>query len=245
MRRFAVGSAVLLLVTALACTQEKPADVADDLTTTAVQADEIVYKVVYTFGLSGPLAPAARSTLTLSQRPPNNLRSIETVTPTVDDETQTSRAWYAERGGESYACAEYAEGTQCRAGASLAGTFGLTDVDQMLLLLRTPDAFSSVERIARARVAGESATCYRAVPPKPTPVPLRSPQPRFIPEAHSFDFCFAEDGILLRARRTITGEVPEDVEREGRREALLEAQSVTRTVDPADLRLPGQIDGGD
>jgi hypothetical protein len=57
------------------------------------------------------------------------------------------------------------------------------------------------------------------------------------PERFRYELCYADDGILLRGRRTVL----EDVESGGQREVLVEAVSISRVVQPGELRLPGPL----
>lgn len=226
------------------CTSGPDTDAATELHRLALSSDELVYEARYSFGFSGPLAPAVRYTLTVAQEPPADLRSVETVTPAAEGEgTLEITSWRATQDGEHYACAEYAEGVRCKKNVLPVDAFGLRIPDDMISLARTLDAFERVERSGSERIAGERGRCFQAFGgPEPGPqTPQPSPAPRFEPEGYTYDYCYASDGILLLARRTISGEIPEDIEREQRREAVLEALAVSRSVDPSDLRLPGPV----
>lgn len=217
-------------------------DAAEELTEIATSADGMGYKATYRFGISGELAPAVETVMEIVQEPPQSLRRIQATTLDADGGRVTVSQWLIDREEGSFACADYADGVKCVSRPAPTGVFGYAQVDEMLRAVRDPENFRAVERTDRVRIAGEEGTCFMAAPQPATPAPVRSPQPRFTPTVYRFEFCYTPDGILLRARRRIVGDVPEDLR--GRTEATLEATAVSRSVGPEDLRMPGPVDDG-
>ncbi len=242
MRRM-LGILVGLAVLAGACTiGEEEGEASEELTEIATSADGMGYKATYRFGLSGELAPAVETVMEVVQQPPQSVRRIDAATLDADGERITVSQWLVDLDDGSFACADYDDGVRCVPRPAPTGVFGYAQVDEMLRAVRDPENFRAVERTDRVRIAGEEGTCFMAAPQPATPAPIRSPQPRFIPTTYRFEFCYTTDGILLRARRRIVGDVPDDLL--GRTEATLEATSVSREVGPEDLRLPGPVDEG-
>jgi hypothetical protein len=236
------AAALIVALASSACIGggDDPREAAEELAAIAASADIAEYKATYRFEISGELAPAVRYELEVVQLPPTSFRHVETTTVGAEGEEITIPSWRIQNADGFFACARYEEGVRCIEQPALVGMFGLTSVDDVFDRVRDPQAFEEVEELEGARrVAGERARCFRAVPAPATPPPIRSPQPRFTPETFTFELCYASDGILLWAKRTITGEIPANLE--GRTENVLEATSLERAVSPEDVALPGPV----
>lgn len=216
----------------------------------ATAADDLAYEAAYRYVLTGPLAEGISYELRIAQNPPVSLRMVESTTSTPEGGEQTVRQWLVQRSDVNYACSRYSVGVRCVRTGSPVGLFDLRQVDEIFAKARTPGGFDEVEELPSETIAGERGECFRAVPEAATPPPERTPQPRFTPTRFVIEICYSSDGVLLRARRTITGgvnedseetAVPEDLTEEGRTEALLEATEVSREVSSSDVELPGPV----
>lgn len=257
MRRLAAAALALLLVGS-ACIfggddaedGQAPTEAAVRLAELATAADDLAYEAAYRYVLSGPLAEGISYELRIAQSPPVSLRMVESTTSTAEGGEQTVRQWLVQSADANYACSRYSVGIRCVRTGRPVGLFDLTQVDETFAKARTPGGFEEVEELENETIAGERGACFRAVPEPETAPAEGTPQPRFTPTRFVVELCYTADGVLLRARRTVTGgvdedaeeiEVPEDLEEEGRTEALLEATEVSREVDASDVELPGPI----
>lgn len=256
MRRLAIG-VLALLVVGSACIfggdsedGEGSDGTAARLVELATAADDLAYEAAYRYVLSGPLAEGISYELRIAQSPPVSLRMAESTTSTAEGGEQTVRQWLVQSADANYACSRYSVGVRCVRTGRPVGLFDLRQVDEMFARARTPGGFDEVEELDDETIAGERGECFRAVPEAETPPPERTPQPRFTPTRFVVELCYSSDGVLLRGRRTVTGgvdeeseetEVPEDLEEEGRTEALLEATEVSREVSQEDVELPGPV----
>lgn len=216
----------------------------------ATAADDLAYEAIYRYALSGPLAEGISYELRIAQDPPTSLRMVESTTSTAEGGEQTVRQWLVQRSERSYACARYTAGVRCVPTERPVGLFDLAQVDEVFEMARNPREFDEVEELDDATIAGEQGECFGASTETGAPTPEGTPRPRFTPTRFVFELCYTTDGVLLRARRTITGgvdedseetDVPEDLQSEGRVEALLEATAVTREVSGTDVELPGPV----
>lgn len=234
-----LGAALTL---ALACScifGSSTKDAAEELADLAENITETEFAAIYRYQLTGPLAPSLRTRLEIVQSPPTSLRKYETATPDAAGKLVSLRSWQIHNAQGDYACTDYENlGVRCVSNPIASGTFGQAQIDEFFDTPRREEAFSSVRKSTRRfRILGEQGTCFEAVPVTPTEPPIASPQPVVTPERFRYELCFAEDGILLRGRRTIL----EDVESGPQREVVVEAVSISRVVEPDELKLPGPV----
>lgn len=216
-----------------------PQGASEELPRLAERVTGATYAAIYRYRLTGPLAPSVRTRLEIAQDPPVSARKLETATPDAEGKLVSLRSWQVRNADGDFACTDYeAVGVRCVANPIARGTFGSAQLDEFFDTPRQSDAFSSVRKATRRfRIAGEQGTCFEAVPVAPTQPPITSPQPVVTPERFRYELCYADDGILLRGRRTIL----EDVDGGQQREAVVEAVSISRVVEPRELRLPGPV----
>lgn len=214
-------------------------DAADELSDLASRVSETEYAAIYRYQLTGPLAPAVQTRLEIVQSPPVSLRKLETATPDESGKLVSLRSWQVHNDRGDFACTDYENlGVRCVSNPVARGTFGSAQIDEFFDAPRREEAFSSVrESSRRIRILGEQGTCFEAVPVPPTEPPTTSPQPVITPQRFRYELCYADDGILLRGRRTIL----EDTETGRQREVVVEAVSVSRVVEPDELQLPGPV----
>lgn len=234
-----VGAALALLLASSCIFGGSEQDAAEELADLAAGVTETEFAAIYRYQLTGPLAPSLRTRLEIVQSPPTSLRKYETATPDESGKLVSLRSWQVHNAQGDYACTDYENlGVRCVANPIASGTFGQTQIDEFFDAPRQDEAFSSVRKSTRRfRILGEQGTCFEAVPVTPTEPPVASPQPVVTPERFRYELCFAEDGILLRGRRTIL----EDVESGPQREVVVEAVSISRVVEPDELTLPGPV----
>jgi len=235
-----VGAALLMLLLATSCMfGGSPQGATDELIDLAESAGEATYAAIYRYELKGPLAPAVRTRLEIVQDPPVSVRKLETATPDSEGKLVSLRSWQVRNEQGDYSCTDYVGiGVRCIANPIAGGTFGSAQIDEFFDTPGKQRAFSSVVKSSRRfRILSEQGTCYEAVPLAATEPPVTSPQPEATPQRFRYELCYADDGILLRGRRTIL----EDVESGRQREVLVEAVSISRLVEPDELRLPGPI----
>jgi hypothetical protein len=234
--------ALLALTASCSLFQSSEEGAADDLNEFANAGSEAAFVVSYQFRISGPLAEGRTTRIQIVQKPPISIRKIEIVTNDSKGKPTTTRSWLARTEKGNYSCTDYTVGVRCLSDPLASGTFGNAVLDEFFDTPRKDAVYSSVVKTPRSvRIAGEVGTCFEAVPVAPTAPPITSPQPKFTPERFRFDLCYSDDGILLRGRRTIQGEVPENVDE--RKEATVEALTVSRVVQDQELRLPGPVAG--
>ncbi len=239
MKRVA-AAALLVLAVATSCVfGDSPQGAADELVDVAEGAAETTYAAIYRYQLTGPLAPAVRTRLEIVQAPPVSVRKLETATPDSEGKLVSLRSWQVRNERGDYSCTDYTNlGVRCIANPIAGGTFGSAQIDEFFDAPAKEGAFSSVVKSSRRfRTLNQQGTCYEAVPVAPTEPPISSPQPVVTPERFRYELCYTDDGILLRGRRTIL----EDVESGRQREVLVEAVSISRVVEPDELRLPGPV----
>jgi len=226
------AAALAVLLTAVACGHVRPKSApigaAAELTQLADAGSGATYEATYRYTTAGLFAPGVATRMQIVQRPPTSVRKLETSTPGPTGRTVTVRSWQATDARGSYSCTDYSGlGVRCVANALPAGTFRSAQLDQLFDASRLAGFFANVARTgAPARIAGQSATCFEGVPGAAA-------------EPASYELCYTSDGILLRARRSLSSSVSSSID--SRRQALIEAVTVSRTVPAADLRLPGPI----
>lgn len=238
MRRLAAALALLFAGTSCIF-GGSPRDAAAELAEVASRVGDTTYAGIYRYSITGPLAPAVRTRLEIVQAPPVSVRKLETATPDEAGKLVSLRSWQVHNERGDYACTDYeALGVRCVTNPIAAGTFGSAQIDSFFDTPRREAAFSTVRKSSRRfRILGEQGTCYEAVPVAATEPPISSPQPVETAERFRYELCYADDGILLRGRRTILA----DVEGGRQREVVVEAVSISRVVEPDELRLPGPV----
>jgi hypothetical protein len=230
-KRLAYAAVALALATA-GCSHVRPSSApigaAAELTLLADTGSKVIYQATYRYSTAGPLTPGVATRMEIVQRPPSSVRKLETSTPGPDGRPVTVRTWQATDSRASYSCTDYAGiGVRCLPNALPPATFHSAQLDELFDAPRRTGFFGNVARAAaRARIAGQVATCFEG-------------QPAVGAESAHYELCYTTDGVLLRARRTVDGSVPSGAD--ARREALVEAISITSGVKPADLQLPGPI----
>lgn len=233
---------LLAWLVASACLfRSSPEGAAGELNELANAGAETTYAATYRFLITGPLAEGRTTRMELVQDPPTSIRKLEVFTNNAEGEPIATRSWQARNEDGNFVCSEFGEmGIRCQSNPLASGTFGNAQLDEFFDSPRRTDAYESVAKASRTvRVAGQVGTCFEAVPVPPSPPPVTSPQPAFVPERFRVELCYSDDGILLRGRKTIQGEVPENIE--DRRETVVEAVSVSRVVPRQELRLPGPM----
>jgi hypothetical protein len=233
-------AALLMMVLATSCVfGGSPQGAADELVDLADGAGEVTYAAIYRYELKGPLAPAVRTRLEIVQDPPVSVRKLETATPDSEGKLVSLRSWQVRNEGGDYSCTDYVGvGVRCVANPIAGGTFGSAQIDDFFDTPGKQQAFSSVVKSSRrVRILSEQGACYEAIPETATEPPVTSPQPAATPERFRYELCYADDGILLRGRRTVL----EDVESGRQREVVVEAVSISRVVEADELRLPGPV----
>ena len=227
----AAALAVALAVAASGCSHVRPRSApiggAAELTQLADAGAHAIYEATYSYSTAGVLTPGITTRMQIAQRPPTSIRKLETSTTGPDGHAVTVRSWQATDSRGSYSCTDYAGGVRCLPNSLPAATFQSAQLDELFDAPRRAGFFSNVTRAgARARIAGQVATCFEG-----TPAPGA--------EAATYELCYTSDGILLRARRTLSTSVAPGTD--SRREAVAQATTVSRSVAAADLRLPGPI----
>jgi hypothetical protein len=209
------------------------------LSSFATRADTLTYEAIYNFGISGQLAGGVSTRLEIAQVPPATLRRLDTTTRPAKGSPISISSWFVTNANGHFACALYGGATRCTPDPVAGRGFGDAQIDGFFDLPRKEDSFDSVRKSTRPfRLKGEKGTCFEAVPVTPSAAPISSPQPTLPAERFHYELCYSDDGILLRARRTNLAEVEAGGQSQ---DYLLEAVSITRVVQPSDVRLPGPI----
>jgi hypothetical protein len=222
----------VLSIAAAGCSHVKPRSApigaAAELTQLADSGAHVIYQAMYSYSTVGVLTPGITTRMTIVQRPPTSIRKLETSTTGTDGKTVTVRSWQATDARGSYSCTDYSGlGVRCLPNALPAASFHSAQLDELFDSPRRTGFFSNVARAAaRARIAGQVASCFQG-----TPAPGAEPA--------TYELCYTSDGILLRARRTLPASVSSGTD--SRRESVVQATAVSRTITAADLRLPGPI----
>jgi hypothetical protein len=226
------SAAVAIALAAAGCSHVRPSSApigaASELTQLADTGAKTIYRATYRYSTAGPLVPGVATRMQIVQRPPSSIRKLETSTPGANGGTVTVRTWQTTDARASYSCTDYAEvGVRCLPNALPPATFHSAQLDELFDAPRRSGFFGNVARAgARARIAGQVATCFEG-------------RPVVGADSARYELCYTADGILLRARRTLNASVSSGVD--ARREALVEAIAITHGVKATDLRLPGPI----
>jgi hypothetical protein len=233
LRKLALLSLVLAVFASSCAFGDSPKGAADELAALAAKADEATYAAVYRFSFVQQFAPGQTTKLEIVQQPPTFVRRVETTTQPETGKPVSLSAWYIRNAEGAFACSEFADlGVRCQVKPIDAATFGSAKLNVYFDTPREPSAFSSVRKAARpVRIAGQQGTCYEAVPVSASPSP-GSPEPS--PDRFRYELCYAEDGILLRGKRTTLDDGDEA-------ESFVQVTSVSRVVEPRELRLPGPV----
>lgn len=237
MKRIALALACFVLLGS--CVFKSSSGESGNLTSFATRADKVAYEAIYNFAISGQLAGGVSARATIVQDPPAQLRRLDTTTRPSTGSPITVSSWFVTDASGRYACANYGGATRCTTDDLDSTVFGDARLDIFFDAPRHPDAFASVRKATRpVRIAGEKGTCFEASPAEPSPSPSRSPQVTVPADQYRYDLCYSDDGILLRGRRTdLTAE-----QSGGQAQTyLLDVVSITRVVQPADVRLPGPV----
>ncbi len=205
----------------------------------ANKTGKLSYLAIYNFGVTGQLAGGVSTRLEVAQNTTSSLRRLDTTTRPANGKPITITSWFASNPSGHFACAQYGGATKCTADPVAAGSFGDAQVDGFFDLPKDTESFDSVHKSTRpVRIRGEKGTCFEAVPVTPSDEPARTVQPTLPTERFHYEFCYADDGILLRGRRTNLSEVEAGGQTH---DLVLEVVSINRVVQPSDVRLPGPV----
>jgi hypothetical protein len=209
---------------------------ADELLALAKKVDTATYAASYRFAFTRQFAPGITTRIEITQDPPANVRKKETTTKDSAGKSVTLVSWYAHNADGDFVCNRYGDaGVKCTKTALARTSFGTESLDVFFDTPREEGAFSSVRKASRTeRIKGQQATCFEAVPVAPSPE-AASAEPT--DERFRYEFCYAEDGILLRGKRTTL----DDTGSAANAESFVEVLSVSRVVEPRELRLPGEV----
>lgn len=213
-----------------------PSGGADELTTLASKVETATYAAVYRFAFTRQFAPGVTTRMEVTQQPPVTVRKVETTTKPADGKPVTITVWYVHNEDGDFVCPKFdGADVRCQKNPIARSSFGSEKLDIFFDTPRREGAFASVRKAStKERIQGQQATCFEAVPAPPSPEPA-SPEPT--DERFRYELCYAEDGILLRGKRTT-------LDRSGsaaNAESFVEALEVSRVVEPRELRLPGPV----
>ena len=231
------GAALALFLLATGCIfGSSPRGAADELTALAGKVTEATYAAVYRFNFTRQPAPGVAMKLEIAQEPPVTVRRVESTTKGEDGKTVALSAWYVHNADGDFACNEYPKaGIRCQSDPVNRTMFGSAKLNVFFDSPREEDAFSTVRKDSRTvRIAGHQATCFEAVPLGPSAAPA---SPDSAADRFRYELCYAEDGILLRGRRTTLDEGGTA----DNAESFVEVASLSRVVEPRELRLPGPV----
>jgi hypothetical protein len=230
--------AFVLLVSSSCIFNNSPQGAGDELSQLSSVAGDATYAAIYRFTVTGQLAGAVTTRMEIVQDPPVSLRKLDTTTKPETGEPITLTSWFVHNADGDFACTSYPDvGVKCLADPIASGTFGNAQLDAFFDTPQEEGAFSSIRKSARpVRVQGEEGQCFEAVPTGDGST--TSPQATVATERFRFELCYAEDGILLRGRRTNLAETDSGG---SATESLVELVSLSRVVEPRELRLPGQV----
>jgi hypothetical protein len=237
MKRFLALGFVLLA--ASSCIFKGSPGANGNLTQFASRADKLTYEAIYSFAISGQLAGGVSARLEIAQSPPSVLRRLDTTSTPSSGKPITISSWFVSNASGHYACAQYGGTTKCSQDNVASTTFGDAQIDGFFDLPRQADSFASVRKETRpVRIHGEKGTCFEAAPAAPSEPPVHSPQPTVPADRYDYQLCYSDDGILLRGRRTNltaaeAGGASQDY--------VLQVISISRVVQPSDVRLPGPL----
>lgn len=224
---FIVGSGCVL--------RSSPRGGADELTELASKASEATYAAVYRFNFTRQPAPGVSTRLEIVQEPPSSVRKVESTTKREDGKPVSLAHWFVHNEKGDFACNEFEQTeVRCTRNPVARTTFASAKLDVFFDTPREQGAFASVRKAARTvRIRGHQGTCFEAVPAPPSPVP---PSPEAL-DRFRYELCYGEDGVLLRGRRTTLDEGGSA----DNAESFVEVASLSRVVEPRELRLPGPV----
>lgn len=241
MRRIATAALVLCALGAGCGIGGSPDGGTDELLELARKVDTATYAAVYRFAFTRQFAPGITTRMEVTQDPPVNIRKVETTTKDPDGKAVTLIKWLVHNEDGDFVCNRYGDaGIRCTETALARTSFGTASLDAFFDTPREAGSFTSVRRSSRTeRIQGQQATCFEAVPAPPSPEASTS-EPT--DERYRYELCYAEDGILLRGKRTKL----DDAGSASSAESFVEVLSISRVVEPRELRLPGEVvDPGD
>jgi hypothetical protein len=238
MRTRVAAIAVASVVMTSCSLGNSPSDARDELAELAGLVDTATYAAVYRFAFTRQLAPGQATRMEITQQPPTTVRKLVESTRPEEGKPVDVTAWYIHNGQGDFACNEFpGVGVRCAKSPIERTTFGSAKLDVFFDAPRRPSTFApnGVRKVARTvRIKGQRGTCFEAVPKPPERAPS-SPEPP--PERYRYELCYAEDGILLAGKRTSL----DDSGVGGGAESFVELVSVSRVVEPSELRLPGDV----
>lgn len=236
MKRISTAAVLLALAGTSCIFGGSTSEGADELATLASKVESATYAAVYRFAFTRQFAPGITHRLEITQEPPVTVRKRETTTKGSDDKPIKVTVWYVRNADGDFVCPKNDVGTvSCQKNPIARTSFGSASLDVFFDTPRKPDAFTSVRKAStKERIQGQQATCFEAVPAPPSPEP-ESPEPT--DERFRYELCYAEDGVLLRGKRTTL----DDSGSAANAESFVEALSVSRVVEPRELRLPGPV----
>jgi hypothetical protein len=230
---------VLALATMGSCFLKNAPGESGNLVSFATRADKLTYEAIYNFSITGQLAGGVSARATISQSPPTVFHRLDTTTRPPQGDPITLSSWFITNADGHFACAEYGGATRCTQDDLQDTAFGDRRLDGFFDLPRHPHALADVRKDTRTvRIHGEKGTCFEGVPVEPSPGPATSPQPTVPSERYRYDFCYSDDGILLRGRRT---DLTQEEAGGSPQVYILDVVSITRVVQPSDVRLPGPV----
>lgn len=247
MRRVA-SVALVLAFAAMSCVfGDSPRGAADEMAALASKVETATYAAVYRFNFVRQPAPGISTHLEIVQQPPVQVRKVRSETKREDGETVDLTYWLVANADGDFVCNGFEDvGVRCTPNPVAQTVFGSAKLDPFFDAPLEPSAFSSVRKESRQRrISGEPATCFEAVPapdptatPAPSPVGDGTPAPTTVvpTERFRYELCYAVDGILLLGRRTSLDEAEAS-----NAESFVELSSLSRVVEPGDLRMPGPI----
>ena len=235
MKRLTIVAVIACAVGQACFLSSSKSGAANELAALANKVSETTYAAVYEFVFTSQPAPGETDKLEISQMPPTTLRELQQSTRSADNKTLSIRNWYLTRATGSFACTEYPNvGVKCMKDPIQHATFGSAKFDVYFDDPKDPTSYASVRKIARSdRIAGQQATCFETAPAEPSPPPPTSEPAE---GRYRYELCYTSDGILLRGRRATLDEAAG-----GAADTVVQAISISRVVEPGDLRLPGPV----
>ncbi len=239
MRRLAPAALALVLLSGGCIFGDGPSGAADELTELANKVSEATYAAVYRFNFVRQAAPGVSTRLEIVQQPPVTVRKMRSTTKRPDGKSVDVAYSLIHNADGEFACNDFeGVGVRCQANPVGRATFGSARVDPYFDTPREANAFASVRKEGRQRrIGGNLGTCFEAVPVAKSPPPATGE----VTERFRFELCYADDGILLLGRRTTLDEG----DSADSAESFVEVTSLSRVVEPAELKLPGPLIGPD
>ena len=162
--------------------------------------------------------------------------SVETTTQPETGKPVSLSAWYIRNAKGDYACTEFEEvGVRCQVEADRRGDVREREARRVLRYAAQGErAFSSVRKAARpVRIAGQQGTCFEAVPVSASPG-AGSPAPSR-PTVSGTSSATPTTGSFSAAGGRPWTRAGQRIEAE----SFVEVTSLSRVVEPRELRLPG------